>query len=67
LGEDPVHPARLTCRGEFTLTLALSHRGRGDKKPPRSYFESLPPEADLRQHERPHTGNGFPIGVGNDG
>ena len=26
---------------------------------PRSYFESLPPQADLRQHERPHTGDGL--------
>ena len=24
---------------------------------PRSYFECLPPQADLRQHERPHTGD----------
>ena len=43
----------------FTLTLlseptalVFSHRGRGDW-PHRSYFDGLPPQADLRQHERP--------------
>ena len=38
----------------ITLTLALSHRGRGDKTPPRSTLRVAPASADLRQGERPH-------------
>ena len=40
--------------GTWGCWLALS--------PPRSYFESLPPEADLRQHERPRCwGSSSPV------
>ena len=40
------------CKSRITLTLALSHRGRGDRSPPLIVREPST-SADLRQHERP--------------
>ena len=55
---------------EFTLTLALSHRGRGDKTPPVNplYFDGLGTSGSTSWLGIPSSQGGFSMpGYGNDG